>query len=88
MTDTQPPRSRVDLSDAMRTARTEADRAETGDPYGEAMATYVQLGELLESGRSVADYVQECQDLVQRVLDLERAMRRYNAGQIALGGGA
>lgn len=67
-------RSTVDIRPAIEDAHREA--AVRGGAYGETMATYAELGDLLESGRSDEAYVAECCDLVDRLVELDRVPRQ------------
>lgn len=53
-------------------------------PYRELMATYVALGELLDSGRVDADLGQDCRDLVRRLVKLGEWMEWLGEQQWAL----
>ena len=74
----------VDIGDAVQAARADARSCPPGDPYGEVMATYAELGELLESGGVDEDYVVECRDLVSRLIGLGRAVERQVAVQLQM----
>ena len=64
----------MDITAAIEMARTEATRYALSDPtYSELMATYVELGELLDSGRSDATYEQQVHDLMGKLIDLGKA---------------
>lgn len=76
-------RSPVDVSRATAEARREMEGSKPG-PYRELMATYVALGELLDSGRSDADYVQDCHDLVGRLIKLGEWVTRESDQRWAL----
>lgn len=65
----------VDISEAIADARQQVADAEEG-PYRELMATYVQLGELLDSGRSDVDYEGDCRALVDRLVEIGREIDR------------
>lgn len=68
--------SAVDVSGPTEDARREAEKfAETDSTYSELMLTYVELGELLDSGRADPDYVAECRDLVETLVALDRVFR-------------
>jgi hypothetical protein len=70
-TDNTVSRSTVDVRQSIEEARQAAASAGPEDgPYGELMATYVELGELLESGRTDHEYEQECRALVDRLVVL------------------
>lgn len=71
-------RSSVDLRQVIEEARGEVASATPEDgPYGELMATYVVLGELLDSDRVGAEYALECRALVDRLVVLGKANERY-----------
>ncbi len=70
-------RPTVEIRQSIEEARQEAANAAPGDPYGELMATYVELGELLESGRTDREYELECRALVDRLVVLGKANEAY-----------
>lgn len=67
--------------DAWQAAETYAEKDPT---YSELMATYGQLGELLDSGRTDDEYVQECRDLVDRSIALGKILDEEWAAKWAL----
>lgn len=76
-------RGLVDISQAVADARREVAESHPG-PYREMMATYVELGELLDSGRSDAGYIQDCHDLVGRLIKLGEWVTRESDQRWAL----
>jgi hypothetical protein len=71
------PRSTIDVRQSIEEARQAASAGPEDGPYGELMATYVELGELLESGRTDHDFELECRALVDRLVVLGVAHERY-----------
>jgi hypothetical protein len=72
------PQSSVEIRQSIEDARQEASRAVPADgPYGELMSTYVELGELLESGRTDAEFELECRAYVDRLIVLGKAHERH-----------
>ncbi|TCO64366.1 hypothetical protein [Actinocrispum wychmicini] len=77
-TDNTLSRSTVDIRLSIEDARQATASAGCEDgPYGELMATYVELGELLDSGRADVEYEQECRALVDRLIVLGKANERH-----------
>jgi hypothetical protein len=65
----------VDVSGPTEDARREAGRyAETDPSYAEIMLVYVELGELLESGRTDPEFEAECRDLVEKSIALDKVL--------------
>lgn len=73
-----------DLPAIIASAQAEVDRTITSDPtYAELMATYVDLGEVLEAGKhltrdspadEVTEFEDECRGLVSRLIELGRTL--------------
>ena len=68
-------RSTVEVGQSIHDARLQSAESPDGT-YRELMATYVVLGELLESGRTDQEFVQECKALADRVVVLGRVQGR------------
>ncbi|MEV8610090.1 hypothetical protein AB0383_19560 [Amycolatopsis sp. NPDC051373] len=76
------------VAGAVTEAQRESERWSESDPvYGELMATYVELGEVLDAGRHITSatvaslppgvvqqYESECRALVDRLAELEKLM--------------
>ncbi|MEV6907999.1 hypothetical protein [Amycolatopsis sp. NPDC051071] len=75
----------VEIATAIAAARADATASRESDPvYSELMATYVELGELLERNNHVtpesppdvvSEYEEECRVLVGRLIELEAPLR-------------
>lgn len=73
-----PPRSSVDVQQPIEEARQAAASATPEDgPYSELMSTYVELGELLDSGRTDPEFELECRAHVDRLIVLGKANERH-----------
>lgn len=80
-----PARPNVDISQATEDARRASEQATPEDgPYGELMATYVELGELLDTYRTDPEFEDECRELVERLIALGKARDEFNDQQTAV----
>lgn len=85
MTQQIPAPSAVDIRGSIEDARRASEEATPEDgPYGELMATYVELGELLESGRTDSEFEDECRELVERLQALGKQHEEFWEQQTAV----
>lgn len=77
--------SDVDVAEPTEDARREAEKyVETDPTCSELMLVYVELGELLGSGRADPDYVAECRELVDRLVALDRVLEAEYQERLAV----
>ena len=75
-----------DLTEDLAAARHEAARSDlpADDPYLELMATYVELGELLDAGVTGAEGRQKYAGLVDRLIEISKDQKQYDDQQFAV----